>query len=46
MEKVCSKARLAREKEQKEKERAQKEKEKLDALNQEKRDNFLKNRGM
>lgn len=46
MEKVCSKARLAREKEQKEKERAQKEKEKLDVINQEKRNNFLKSRGM
>ena len=46
MEKVCSKARLAREKEQKEKERAQKEKEKLDVINQEKRENFLKSRGI
>ena len=46
MEKVCSKARLAREKEQKEKERAQKEKERMDVINQEKRENFLKSRGI
>ena len=42
MEKVCSKARLARVKESE----AQKEKERIDALNQEKRENFLKSRGM
>lgn len=42
MEKVCSKARLARVKASE----AQKEKERIDALNQEKRENFLKSRGM
>lgn len=46
MDKVCSKARLAREKKQKEKERAQKEKERMDVINQEKRENFLKSRGI
>lgn len=46
MEKVCSEKRIAKEKLQEEKEKAQEEKEKLDVINQEKRENFLKSRGM